>query len=309
MTPDLQTLAPLVYERSKASAPGRPPKLDWLPIGKLVVNTRYQRPILRGGILNIQRIMDAFSWSRFSPVIVREIPGRGLYEIIDGQHRTTAALSCGYEVVPAMIVQATDDEAARIFASVNGNVTPMQPLGVYKAALAGKEPWALDVKAAADSAGCEVLVYPIPRAKQKPLQTMAVSAVRNVCRQHGPAVLAAAFKLLAASKGSNEPGFLSSSLIFGWGRVLGSRPGWVAEIDRVTAILRTMMVNLALENVETAEAKIAKRMGDGRTGGAAEDVRAKVEALLERKLNTQMIAASLRLPYAEVRRIVEDIRG
>jgi hypothetical protein len=292
----------------KSSNPGRPPRLDWLSISKLVVNTTYQRPITKSGENTIKRIMEQFHWSRFSPVIVREVPGKGIFEIIDGQHRSTAALCCGYDRVPAMIVQATDDEAARIFAAVNGNVTPMQPLAVYKAALAGGEQWALESRDAARAGGCEILTYPVPKLKQKPLQTMAVQAVRNAWRQHGPQTLAATFQLLAASREADKPGYLTSALIQGWNRILASRPGWVRNIDGVAHAVRTLSINLAFEEPGHAEKKIEARVGDGRRGADADDVKSKVADALDRKLSPQMIAATLRLPYAEVDRLVSEVR-
>lgn len=294
----------------KPANPGRPPKLEWLSISSLMVNTDYQRPVTVGGLNTIKRIIAAFAWSRFSPVIVRRVPGQvELYEIIDGQHRSTAALSCGYDRVPCMIVQCEDEEAARIFAAVNGNVTPMQPLSVYKAAVAGREQWALECKAAAEAAGCSILTYPVPKSKQKPLQTMSVQGIRQVWRQHGPKPLEAAFRLLAASRGSEAPGFLTSLLIVRWSRVLASRPGWIANIERVCQTLRTMALNLAFEEVEQAEHKIEQRIGDGRAGAALEDLKAKVAHALGRKMSAQMISASLRLPYAEVERLIAEIRA
>ncbi|MFT3673525.1 ParB N-terminal domain-containing protein [Aestuariivirga sp.] len=39
---------------------------------------------------------------------------------INGQHRAAAALSLGYERVPCAIVDAQAEEAASVFAAVNG---------------------------------------------------------------------------------------------------------------------------------------------------------------------------------------------
>lgn len=291
--------------------PGRPPKLDWLPIASLMIETDYQRPVTPGGMNNIKRIMAAFSWSRFSPVIVRRVPGpHEIYEVIDGQHRSIAAKACGYERVPAMIVHCTDEEAAKIFAAVNGNVTPMQPLAVYKAALAGREKWAIECEAAAKAAGCHILTYALPKSKQKPLQTLSVSAVRTVWRTHNPKVLEATFRLLQASKGAEVPGFLTSFLILHWGRILASRPGWIENIERVRATISAMGLNLTLEEPAAVEARIEKRIGDGRQGEALIDIKTKVAELLGRKWTSpQIIATQLRLPYAEVNRIIEEIRA
>lgn len=308
----LEPLQKFSQSYQAAANPGRPPKLEWLDLRKLTINTRYQRPITAGGMNTIKRIMAGFSWSRFSPVIVRRVPGpEECYEIIDGQHRSTAALNCGYDNVPAMVVACDEDEAARIFAAVNGNVTPMQPMAVYKAALAGGEDWARQCKAAAEAAGCSILTYALPRGQQKPLQTMSIQAVRQVWRSHGPGVLEATFKLLTASSGSDVPGFLSSYLIKGWSRVLASRPGWVRDIATVQEAIRQMNMNLSLLEVEEAERRLAARMGDGRSRvtGEISVIKEKVADAMGRRLSAQFIATQLRLPYAFVEQLMAEIRA
>lgn len=303
----LQPLTKLGIGPNSKPTPGKPPALDYLPLALLLVNTSYQRPITRGGLNTIGRIVDAFSWSRFSPVIVRHVPGKGLYEIIDGQHRCTAALALGYDRVPCMIVHASDEEAARIFATVNGNVTPMQPLAIYKAALAGNEEWALTLKAAADRAGVTVLTYPVAKAQQKPFQTMAVGACKESVLRHGGEAMGAALQLIAASEGAEQPGFITSSLIRDWTRIMASRPGWVLNISRVTVPARR--INLAVLGWMEAEARIEKAVGDGRRGDAEEEIRNRVKEARARKLTPQMIAAHLRMRYADVERIIAEVEA
>lgn len=299
----------IIYERSKS--PGRPPDLKWLLLSALGTNPSYQRTITKKGQATIQKIMAEFSWSRFSPVIVRRVPGPvERYEIIDGQHRSTAALNCGYDLVPCMIVQCTDEDAARIFAAVNGNVTPMQPVSVYKAALAGAEQWAVECRDAAEAAGCQILTRPTPHSLQKPYQTMSVGGIRAVWKQHGPKVLGAAFKIIRASQGSDKLGFLTNAMITTWSRVLASRPGWVENIDHVARVVAVMQVSFLTDMSEILEERIAKRVGDdGRGGDALEDIKAKVAGFLGGRMTAQMIATSLRLPYAQVNALIAEIRA
>lgn len=307
----LEPLQKFEIEYLRSKSPGRPPDLKWLRLAELGINPAYQRSITKKGLATIQKIMAEFSWSRFSPVIVCRVPGPTVqYEIIDGQHRSTAALNCGYELVPCMIVHCDDVEAARIFAAVNGNVTPMQPVSVYKAAVAGGEPWALECKAAAEAAGCQILTRPTPHSLQKPYQTMSVGGIRSVWRQHGPRVLGAAFKLLKASHGSQKLGFMTNVLIVSWSRVLASRPGWVENIDHVCDVVAAMQIGFVNDSVEILEERIAKRVGDdGRGGEALEDIKAKVADCLGRRMSAQMIATSLRLPYAQVNAMIAEIRA
>ena len=306
------TLQPLAAIRitEVPKDPGRPPRLEWLAISALRTNPAYQRPISAKGRDTIVKIMAGFSWGKFSPLIVRQVAGSvPLYEIIDGQHRATAALSIGYDRVPAMIVQADDQEAARIFASVNGTVTPMSPLAVYKAALAGGERWALEIKAAAESAGCEVLRYPVPFSQQKPYQTQSIGTIRRIWQQTSdPRLLPATFKLLAASVGSDARGFLSSSLIQNWSRILASRPGWIANIDAVCNAMRLGAIDLMSAEAQVIETKLAQRIGDGRSGESLSDIKAKIKDQIDRKIGAGIIATSMRLPYRVVEEIIAEIK-
>ncbi len=83
-------------------APGPAPVLLWIEIQNFVVDTEYQREIGKRGRQNIRLIAENFDWSKFAPIIVAPIEG-GLYAIVDGQHRTTAAMIRGFEKVPCQI--------------------------------------------------------------------------------------------------------------------------------------------------------------------------------------------------------------
>lgn len=80
-------------------SPGPAPILNWLEIDKLVVDSTYQREIGRRGAANVYQIAENFDWSKFAPVIVAPIEG-GKFAIVDGQHRTTAAMLRGQQEVP-----------------------------------------------------------------------------------------------------------------------------------------------------------------------------------------------------------------
>lgn len=59
---------------------------------------------------------------QFAPIIGAPIEG-GQWAIVDGQHRTTAAVLRGIEKVPCQVVQADRIQQAAAFAAVNGSVT------------------------------------------------------------------------------------------------------------------------------------------------------------------------------------------
>jgi ParB-like nuclease domain len=66
---------------------------------ELVVDVTYQREIGRRGAVNVNQIAENFDWSKFAPVIVAPVEG-GQFAIVDGQHRTAAAMLRGQEKVP-----------------------------------------------------------------------------------------------------------------------------------------------------------------------------------------------------------------
>src|ERR1700722_8255050 len=79
--------------------PGPVPMLQWVEVGELVIDSSYQRAIGRRGTINIKGIAENFDWSKFAPVIVAPVEG-GKFAVVDGQHRTTAAMLRGVESVP-----------------------------------------------------------------------------------------------------------------------------------------------------------------------------------------------------------------
>lgn len=110
-----------------ASEVGERPELQWLKISRLRIDPRYQRDIGQRGANNILAIAPAFRWSKFGPLIVAPI-GEGLFAIVDGQHRATAAALRGFESVPCVIIAADEAEQADAFVAINANVTAMSPL-------------------------------------------------------------------------------------------------------------------------------------------------------------------------------------
>jgi hypothetical protein len=155
------------------------PALDWLPIDRLVIDDRYQRPLTRGGWQTIRRIAEEFHWSRFSPVLVAPLPG-DTWAIIDGQHRTHAAAICGVEKVPCMSVQMGKAEQAQAFAGVNGTVTRITVHHVYKAALAAGEPWAERAHAAVDASGCTLMTYNKSSADKRCGEVFCIGLIRQL---------------------------------------------------------------------------------------------------------------------------------
>ena len=75
----------------------------------------------------------------FAPVIVAPVEG-GQFAIVDGQHRTTAAMLRGQKTVPCQVVQTDRARQAAAYAAVNGNITKTTAQQLYLAKLELRTP-------------------------------------------------------------------------------------------------------------------------------------------------------------------------
>lgn len=207
---ELRPLTRPVLNLAAARTAGRPPRLAFLPLAKLRIDGRYQRDLEPRGLKTIEKIHNEFDWNMFAPLVVAHVPGSDLHVIIDGQHRATAALLRGFDLVPCAIVDATALEQPRIFTAINGTVTPITIFQLFKAARAAKVEWALDIDRACEPAGLTPLVYPKPKNKIQPFETMAIGTLRRNIARFGVKDVSAALVHGAKQSGAAEPGFWSS---------------------------------------------------------------------------------------------------
>ncbi|MBA9071101.1 hypothetical protein FHR71_004878 [Methylobacterium sp. RAS18] len=199
------------FEAPKAPLIGPAPMLQWIKISDLVVDMSYQRPIVGRGRINVTRIARDFRWTFFAPVVVSPVEG-GMFAIIDGQHRTTAAALCGFESVPCQVVIAAQGEQAAAFKAINGVTTPITPMALYAAALAAREAWAIEITEVCQRADVILLRYPIATDRQPPGQTMAVGALRACLRRYGADTLVIALRCVTQTQ-NNRSGMLSARVI------------------------------------------------------------------------------------------------
>lgn len=202
---------------------GWPPELNYLSISDLVVDESYQRPISKVGWQNILKIAANFHWLKFAAVIVAPVFG-GKYAIVDGQHRTTAALILGIERVPCSIVPADQAMQAAIFKAVNGNVTQVHPFALHYAALTAGEAEAVALDAVCTAGGAKIPRYPISSRDMKAGETLAIGAIRTNLRLYGPEISALALKCITATR-HNAPGALRANAIAGIAAALNDRRG------------------------------------------------------------------------------------
>jgi ParB-like nuclease domain len=180
----------------------------------LVVDVTYQREIGRRGAVNVNQIAENFDWSKFAPVIVAPVEG-GHFAIVDGQHRTTAAMLRGQEKVPCQVVQADRAKQAAAYAAVNGNITKTTAQQLYHAKLAAKDPNALALAEICSAAEVEILRKNLIR-----------SEVKNRClAKYGRDTLITALQCITQTADGNA-GFVRSTIIEALCEVLHEAPSW-----------------------------------------------------------------------------------
>lgn len=209
-----------------SSTLGERAELCMLPLDRLVVDDRYQRPISAVGRININRIVARFDWRKFAPLVVSEVEG-GCYAIIDGQHRATAALMHpGVHLVPYMVVKASVAEAADTFAAINGATTEVNSGQLFRSRVASGDQAALLIKAACDAAGVVLLAHRNDnKAAYRRGETLAVATVERCFKTYGRETLITALQCVTETSDGN-PGCLRSPLIWALCQVLDERRDW-----------------------------------------------------------------------------------
>jgi hypothetical protein len=242
---------------------GSAPQLAWLPIADLVTDRSYQRDVVASGRKQILRIARAFDWAFFAPVIMAPVEG-GRFAIIDGQHRTLAALLIGKDKVPCQIVIADPKKQARAFSAVNGQVTRMSALSTFRAALAGGDDLAVSLDALARRAGIRILGYPMQANRMQRGDCTCPSALATLRGRFGDHVLFLALLAVASSAGDIR-GFVNPVMLRGLCMLFAQKP--LSE-DTVRAVFKTISLKDIAERA---------RLGDGFTD--ADNVK---EALVHR---------------------------
>ena len=186
-----RAIAPLMGPPPAKPETGPAPRLEWIEVGKLVVEESYQREIGERGLKNIGEIVRNFRWSRFTPVIVAPRED-GLYALIDGQHRATAAATLRIGEVPAQIVDMGPEERTEAFSYINGAVTALSAMATFHAAVAARIQAAVAAQRALDAAGARVLRYPLAAGRMAPGDTCAAGALMKAADTYGDAALSAA---------------------------------------------------------------------------------------------------------------------
>lgn len=233
---------------------GPPPKLQWIAISALVIDSDYQREITARGRANIRRIVAGFNWSMFAPVVVAPA-GSNRFAIVDGQHRTTAAKLCGIEKVPCAIIDVGSAVQARAFKAINGNVTQIHQLHLHHASVAAGDAVAMHMAEVCKNAGVTILRNPTQATLMKPGQTIAVKTIRNAIERFGDAATIFGLKTIVSTCEGN-PGLLSKTIMWGVIEVLHDHPEWCKDAARLHAIFDNMDLEEIWRRATAAAARV-----------------------------------------------------
>lgn len=212
------------------------PILDWVRIDRIVMDDDFQRPLGRNNREAIRRIAENFQWSRFSPVLLAPIEG-GLFSCIDGQHRAHAAALCGFEAVPAMVAIVPKSEQARAFVHVNSTQIRVSAHQVYKAALAAKEPWAIQCRDAVHDAGCRLMFANASTASKKAGEIYAIGLIKGLIGQGKAWAVTSGLRAIRDFDEQQKPALYSDYVLGPWLTAVAA-DGAHASADLV-AVLRT----------------------------------------------------------------------
>ena len=206
-------------EKPPAVSAGAAPELQWLPVADLVVDASYRRQEAGKGRRRVNRIARNFSWSHFTPVVVAR-GEQGKFVIVDGENRATAAALAGFAKVPCQIINASREEQALAFKTINGTRSRMAS---HAAAMRASDPLAVEVAEVCLRADVELLRYPVPVTRQLPGQTMAIGAIAQCLRRYGAATLITALQCVTRTT-NRQRGALSARMIKALCEVLDSDP-------------------------------------------------------------------------------------
>lgn len=176
---------------------GARPRVVWLDLALLTIDRTYQRDINQKGAAHVTRILQAFNWNCYQPIVVSERDD-GTYAVIDGQHRLEAAKRHPLiDSLPCYIIDAADAaKQAAIFVAVNSRRIALTSLQQFHAAVAARQPEAMIAAGLCSDAGVTILKAP-PSYDIPPRSIISPFTLLKMVRQVGRPAVATAIKILA----------------------------------------------------------------------------------------------------------------
>jgi len=164
--------------------------VEWIPVKDLsIVWAEAQRPLNE---LHAQRIADNLDPDMFGTVSVTKPNGKGIYHVIDGQHRVVAVTKKfgREEKIPCQIFDAVDPaRAAQIFDRVNSGRRALQPIELFKVRVTAGNELQTEVNKIVVKCG-----YFVGHRNINAIH--CVAALEAVYQSYGPVVLEATLRLI-----------------------------------------------------------------------------------------------------------------
>ncbi|MFN4017634.1 MAG: ParB N-terminal domain-containing protein [Reyranella sp.] len=191
---------------------GGKPRVVWLDLALLTIDRTYQREISKMGAAHVNRILLAFNWNHYQPIVVSERDD-GTYAVIDGQHRLEAARKHPLiDSLPCYIIDAPDAaKQAAIFVAVNSRRIALTSLQQFHAAVAARQPEAMVAAGLCSDAGVTILKSP-PSYDIPPRSVISPFTLLKMVRQVGRPSVATAIKILAETHPETLNAFRSPTI-------------------------------------------------------------------------------------------------
>lgn len=249
---------------------GTKPRVVWLDLALLDVDHTYQRDIGDGGATHINRIVRAFNWNCYQPIIVTE-GADGRYAVIDGQHRLEAAKKHPLiESLPCYIIDAPDVSVqAKVFVEVNSSRRALTSSQKFFASQLAGEPSAVSLAAICAQAGVTILKGPTGGATP-PLAILGPLVAQRLVARFGAKPVREAITLLAETHGTT-PGAFRSSTIAALTRI-------AADKDFVRDRLREILQATDLDELQAAASREARGNSGSLATGAERVLRAALQS-------------------------------
>lgn len=228
-------------ERKMAYSPplGSMPTIEWIHVERLSIDPAYQRSTDNDASRRlVASIAAKFDWRLCAPLVVSRRPD-GVLAVIDGQHRTLAAMRRGdIPQLPCCVFgYSGPEEEARMFIAANRARKPMNRLDDFHAALAAADEDALEIQRLVTEAGLTV-TRNTASAAWKPGEIAFTAAIATAIRKHGDAVVSGALTNLAEAF-PEEVLYHGGSMFSGLVKILSAPPAGF-DPDRLFQALLTL---------------------------------------------------------------------
>ena len=214
------------------------PVLMWIDVDKLFIDPSFQRKILRNGRRNIIKIATNFDWKKFGAIQVANLGD--LYTIVDGQHRTVAAVLRGIQKVPCNVIVATQIEQALAFVSINANITTVSPLITFKAEIAAGVESSVNLKRVCERAGVTINYYPVDSKTIKPGYTIALGCLKKCLQTYGEDHLVFSLRSIVETAEDKNRGLVKNDVIKAFCHIYDLEPS--LKIENSIQLLKNLQL-------------------------------------------------------------------